>query len=159
MRYPLLILAAAAALVTACGSDSSSPTGITGGGTPPAVFTVTFDSGSVDSASAAVGSVIPVHIHVKRAGVGVPSMTVTWSVAGGHGSVASATTTTDANGASSNSWTVRDTIGINAVSAVSGDGSATLSAKVTAGAASTLSKVSVDSTNVVAAGSVPLTAR
>jgi hypothetical protein len=159
MRYPLLILAAASVALAACGSDNGSTTGTgPGGTTSSAVFTVSFDSGSVDSATAPAGSVVKVRIHVKRAGVGVPSMVVTWGASSG-GAVAPTTTVTDSLGATSAFWTLGDTIGVNSVSAVSGDGSATLHALATAGAPSDLRKVSLDTMSVVAGGAVPLTAR
>jgi len=145
--------------VAACSKDSTSPAdgGVT---TPtPTVYSVTFDSGTVDSTAATVGTSIPIHIHVTKAGAGVANAPVTWTVSTGHGTVSSSTTTTDAGGGTFVNWTLGDTAGVNTISATAFDASATVRAIGTAGAAVSLAKVSTDSSAVVAGASIPLTVR
>lgn len=159
MRKSLLTFVVATFAVAACSKDS---TGLdTGGGTTttPTVYNVAFDSGIVDSTAVTVGTSIPIRIHVTKAGAAVPNAPVTWTISAGHGSVSSASTTTDANGGTFVSWTVGDTAGVNTISATAFDASATIRAIGTAGAAASILKVSSDSSAVVAGASIPLTVR
>jgi len=161
MRKSLLtfmVASLATLAVAACSKDSTSP-GNGGTTTTPTVYNVAFDSGTVDSTAATVGTAIPIHIHVTKAGAGVANAAVTWTVSAGHGTVSSSTTTTDASGGTFVNWTLGDTAGVNTISATAFDASATIRAIGTAGAPVSLVKVSADSSAVVAGASIPLTAR
>lgn len=156
MHTRLLIAAASVIAVAACSKDSTTLTSTT----PTAkVYTISLDSGMVDSASANVSTTIPVKIHVTKAGTGVAGAAVTWSVTTGHGTLSSASTTTDANGATQVNWTLGDTVGLNTLAISALDATASFRAVGIATAASNLTKVSPDTSSIVAGGSLILTAR
>src|SRR5262245_20935333 len=80
---------------------------------PPTVFSVTLDSGVVDSMTAPAGSIIPVRVHVALSGQGVPSIKVAWAIGSGRGGLSADSTSTDSLGFTSVLWTLGDTIGLN----------------------------------------------
>jgi hypothetical protein len=141
-----------------CGSDSTGPAG-SNGKTPPPVFSVVLDSGIVDSVSAPAGEPIPVRVRVAQSGTPTAGATVTWTVQAGHGATSSPTSLTDINGVASVLWTLGDSIGLNTLAAVSGDGSISMHAVGTAGPAAGVVRVSLDSVSVVAGGTVSIVAR
>jgi hypothetical protein len=149
------ILIAAAA----CGKDSSS----TGPGAPstPGTSATTGISIATDSASAlqtaAVGTIVHVSVHLKNAD-GTPSanQTVNWTVELGGGTVAAATTTTNAQGAATVDWTLGKTAGSNTLTASIVGASSQMLATGTAGPLTALIKVSKDSQSVVSNASVAL---
>jgi len=163
MRSATFITSAAVVFASlaawSCGSDNSTGPGGSNGNTPPPVFSVVLDSGIVDSVSALAGSAIPVRVRVTQSGKPAAGATVTWTVQAGHGATSSPTSLTDVNGIGSVSWTLGDSIGLNTLAAVSGDGSISMHAVGTAGAAAGVVRVSLDSVSVVAGGTVSIVAR
>jgi adhesin/invasin len=152
------VLVASLFAVWSCGGGDSTSPGGTNGGTPP-VFSVVLDSGIVDSVAAPAGTAIPVRVRVAQSGTASAGATVTWTVQAGHGTVSSPTSLTDINGIASVSWTLGDSIGLNTLAAVSGDGSISMHAVGTAGIANGVTRVSPDSVSVVAGGTVSIIAR
>jgi adhesin/invasin len=155
----LVFLAAAAA---ACSSDSGS-----GGSTSPTTPTTPSTNGiaiTVDTALAArtavVGSVLPASVHVTQNGQPAPNISVTWTVSAGGGSVAAATTVSDASGIATNTWTLSDTARVSILTAgIVNVASVTLQATTTAGPPAAVVKVSADSVVVVAGATTLLTVR
>ena len=154
----IAVLFASLLAVWSCGGDSSTgPGGPTGG--KPTTFTVELDTGIVDSISATAGTSIPVRVHVTQSGAPAAGATVTWTVQAGHGTVSAPTSLTDVNGIAAVTWTLGDSLGLNTLSAVSGDASTSLRAIATAGVASGVTRVSPDTVSVVAGGVVSIIAR
>jgi len=158
MRY--LAFVAVVIAVAACSHDSTSPSDTNNPPPPPpTLFSVTLDSGLVDSTTAPAGSIIPVRVHVALQGQVTPGVFVAWAIGSGRGALSADSTTTDSLGFASVLWTLGDTIGLNSITAHVGDGSVTWRVAGIAGAASALVKVSADSELVVTNGTLPLTAR
>ncbi len=157
MQFRRIFIGAVIALAAWSCNDHSP----TGPGTNPGgqVFTVVLDTGIVDSSTFVVGTAIPFRVRVTQSGSPAVAAIVTWTVLTGHGSVASATSTTDSSGVASVQWTIGDTVGFNSASAAAGDGSATLRAVGVGGAASAINRVTQDTSSVVATGSVAITVR
>jgi adhesin/invasin len=161
MRLSTLLAIAAATFLAACHKDSNGglPT------TPP-------DSSSTSSNglnialdttlrhdTVVVHSTITVGVLVTKAGVGVPNTSVTWTVPAGSGSVASATSTTDANGLATINWTVGDTARTNSLTASITGASVGVTVTAVGGAPTVLTKISPDSNVVVAGATLLLVAR
>ena len=150
------------ALVTvSCGSDS--PSADNGGETPtgpsPNNINVSVDSAFV-SRTAVVGSTLPAQVRVTQNGVPAASIGITWSLAKGGGTVNPATSSTDANGVATTTWTLNDTVRTAVLTAaVVGASSGTLTVTSTPGPASAIKKVSPDSIGVVAGSSTNVTVR
>jgi adhesin/invasin len=152
--YPVLVAALCAA--AACSHDTtSSPSPSTPG-------TSTSSSGlniSVDSAfanrTAVVATLIPADVHVTLSGQPSAGVTVSWIVPAGGGSVSPASSTTDASGVATATWTLGDTARTYTLTAAITGASVTLQATATAGDPAALSKISPD-TIVVAAGASTL---
>jgi hypothetical protein len=159
MRRLALILAAVA--LVACNNDTTVSTPVTppNPGTSPSGLNIAFDSGTVDADTLPVHTPIVLKLHVTQNKVGVPNVNVGWSVTNGKGTVSSASTGTDANGAASVTWTLGDTVGINTVVAAITGASATLNKFAKSGPAAAIAKVTPDSSAIVAGASVPITAR
>ena len=159
MRRFYLLFAAAFALA-ACSDGGSAPTDPTPpGDTTATVYTVTLDSGMVDSIQAPAGSIIPVRVHVRVAGTPVSRVAVAWTLASGSGLLSASSTTTDTLGRTTVLWTLSDTVAVNSITAAAGDGSVTWRVLGIAGPASTLLKITSDSSAVVAGATTPLTVR
>jgi hypothetical protein len=160
MRAPrILLIAAATAIVAACGKDNGSTEPPPGQGAQAIVYTLTVDTTLSDTVSATVATQVPVTVQLTKAGAAVPSATVTWKATLGSGKVSSETSTTDANGNASVLWTIGDTAGFNTLSITAFDASTVYHATGTAGAPSTLVRVSADSSTVVAGASLPISVR
>ena len=101
---------AAACLVAACGSDTTEPD-------PDPVLAVASGSGQSGTVGQALAS--PLVVRVTRSGAGLSGATVSWSVTSGGGTVSPATSTTDASGNASTTWTLGPTAGANMVQASS----------------------------------------
>jgi adhesin/invasin len=156
----LFLIAATAFFVAACGKDSNGSTGpVSGEGPQQIVYTLTVDTTLADTATATVGTAVPVRVQVTKAGAIVPNGTVKWKVSSGGGTVSSDSTTTDANGDASILWTLGDTAGYNVLAISSFDASAAYVALGTAGVATELTRVTADSSLVVAGASLPLSVR
>ena len=153
------MLAGAVAAATACGSDSSP----SGPGTPstPGTSATTGISIATDSASAlqvaTVGTVVHVSVHLKNSdGTPAVNQSVNWTVELGGGTVATASSTTNATGAATMDWTIGKTAGSNTLTATIVGASSQMLATGTAGPLTSLIKVSKDSQVVVSNASVAL---
>jgi hypothetical protein len=152
--YPVLVAALCAA--AACSHDTtSSPSPSTPG-------TSTSSSGlniSVDSAfanrTAVVATAIPAAVHVTLSGQPSAGVTVSWIVPAGGGSVSPASSTTDASGEATATWTLGDTARVYTLAATITGASVTSQTTATAGNPTALAKISPD-TLVVAAGASTL---
>ena len=105
---PLAILLAAA--VAACGDDD---------GTGPGESTPVMAKQSGDAQTGDPGAALPdpIVVRVTRDGSALPGQTVSWNVSAGGGSVSPGTSTTDANGDASTTWTLGPAPGGNALDA------------------------------------------
>src|SRR5215831_1306592 len=132
----VLPLAAAAA----CGSDNPASTGDGTGtnnnGTP---YSVSADTTFL-SRTAPIG-------------------TVSWFPAAGSGTVSAKTSTTDAGGNASITWTLSDTARVNTLTATAGTGSVNLTATSTPGAPNAIARATADSTTLVAGASTLIIVR
>lgn len=126
------------AAVAACDSSDTN--------SPSLVATTVSASVGIDGQSATVGST-PVSgtsvLVFDQNGTALSNATVTWTVTSGAGTVSSATSTTDANGLASITWTLGTASGANTlVASLAGGASVTITATGVAGAVSTLTVVS-----------------
>lgn len=97
---------------------TGSPVTYTASATAGAPTTLAIGSG--DNQSATVGNALPAPLAAvvtDAYGNGVPGVNVSWLVATGGGSLASATTVTGTGGAASNTWTLGPTVGGQTVTA------------------------------------------
>lgn len=154
MRRTLALLFSVAA--AACGSSSDS--GSTGPGTPQTAYSLSADSAFLIR-TALIGTPLPTTVHVELGGVAASNVEVSWFPTTGSGSVSAKTSTTDANGNASVTWTLGDTARVDSLTATAGTGSVNFAATATSGTGVTLSKVSADSTKVVAGASALLSVR
>jgi len=159
-RVCLLMIAIGSA---ACGSDSPAKSD-DGGSTPTGPTTSNGINVTVDTAlisrTAVVGSKLPAQVRVTQNGVPAAGIGITWSLSKGGGTVDPATSSTDANGIASTTWTLNDTVRTSVLTgAVVGSASATLTVTSTAGPVAAVKKVSPDSIGVVAGASTNVTVR
>jgi alpha-tubulin suppressor-like RCC1 family protein len=121
------------------GGDKPKPAQIAAASTPPA--------------SATVGSQVPLSVKVTDAsGQAVKGTTVQWAVTGGGGSITPASSTTDATGVATATWTLGNTAGVQtATASFDATHSVTFTVTATAGAASGVT-VTPDSVNLSSLG-------
>lgn len=111
-RSSLALLLAVAAM-GACGEDN--------GTNPQPQTSVAIVSGNAQSGQVGAALANDVVVRVSRDGSGVQGTSVAWSVTAGGGSVNPTTSTTDADGLASTTWTLGPSAGANTVqAAVSG---------------------------------------
>jgi hypothetical protein len=159
MRAPrILLMVVAAALVAACNKDNGTNP-VEGGGPTPILYTLTVDTTLADTATATVGTQVPVRVHLSKAGVAVPGGTVTWKATLGSGKVSADSNVTDANGDASILWTVGDTAGLNTLAIASFDATTAYHAKGTPDVPSDLIRISADSSLVVSGAALPIAVR
>ena len=145
-----------------CSTDSSaSPTGSSGGdGSTSSSNAMNI---AVDSAfavrAAVVGVSLPAKVRVTLNGTPVAGLAVTWTPAARSGTVSAATSATDSTGYAVTTWIVGDSVGTQTLTASITGASINLVAEATAGPATTLTKVTADSSAVVAGASLLLTVR
>jgi hypothetical protein len=159
-RQPVLrvvtIIALCASAAVACGHDSSNTTGPASSANG---FSMAIDSGS-NLQIAVVGHTIHVAVTLATSNGGsIGGQTATWLIASGGGTVASSSTVTDANGRTSNDWTLGTTSGQNTVSVSAAGVAVTVTATGAADALHGLIKVSTDSQTVVASSSTSFVVR
>ena len=151
----VLPLAAAAA----CGSDNPASTGDGTGtnnnGTP---YSVSADTTFL-SRTAPIGTALASTVHVELGGVAAANVTVSWFPAAGSGTVSAKTSTTDAGGNASITWTLSDTARVNTLTATAGTGSVNLTATSTPGAPNAIARATADSTTLVAGASTLIIVR
>jgi len=125
--------------------------------TAPVVATTITANEATNGQSGAAGTVLaqPVAVTVlDQNGAPISNATVNWAVESGGGSVASATSVTDANGNATVAWTVGPTVGTDSLKAsIAGGTDAFIMATVTPGPASAL-LITSGGTQTIAAGSV-----
>jgi hypothetical protein len=155
--HPCFVVALCAA--AACSHDTTSAS-------PPTPGTSTSSNGlniSIDSTftnrTTVVATAIPAIVHVTLAGQPSAGVTVSWIVPAGGGSVSPASSTTDASGVATATWTMGDTARAYTLTAAITGASVTLQATATAGDPVTLSKVSADTIAVAAGASTLVTVR
>jgi len=157
MKRPALFgIVAAIAGIAACSKDSTS-LGTTA--PPPANgFNIVVDSG-ISGETLSVHSAIPVRVHVTQNGTAAPGQTVTFSPGTTNGSVSATTATTDAAGAASVIWTLGDTARLYTLVVSMTGVSTNVTETAVGGTASAMSKVSADSSAVVAGAALSIVAR
>ena len=156
-RFFLFALSLSAA--AACGSSSDGSGGTTTPGGPSSTaYSLSADS-TFQARTALIGSALPTTVHVELGGVPAANVTVNWFPNALSGTVSSKTSTTDANGNASVTWTLSDTVRVNTLTATAGTGSVNVTAATTPGPVTTLTKASADSTSLVAGASTILTVR
>jgi hypothetical protein len=118
---------------------------------------------AVDSAfavrTAVVGTSLPAKVRVTLNGTPVVGLGVLWTPATRSGTVSATTSATDSTGYAVTTWIVGDTVGTQTLTASITGASANLVAEASAGPATTLTKVTADSSAVVAGASLLLTVR
>ncbi|HEY2163812.1 MAG TPA: Ig-like domain-containing protein [Gemmatimonadaceae bacterium] len=143
--------------VAACSSDNG--TGGTGpNNTPATPYSVSADSSFLNR-TAPIGTALANTVHVELGGQPSANVTVSWFTAAGSGTTSAKTSTTDANGDASITWTLSDTVRVNTLTATAGSGSVNITATSTPGPASAISAATADSTLLVAGASTLLGVR
>jgi adhesin/invasin len=159
LRFLLSLALCAAA---SCGADSStSPTGSstgTDGSTSSNGMNVAADSAFALRA-AVVGTSMPAQVRVTLNGTPVVGAVVTWTPATRSGTVSPTASATDSAGYAVATWIVGDSVGTQTLTASITGASANLVVDASAGPATTLTKVTTDSSSVVAGSSLLLTVR
>jgi hypothetical protein len=154
----LLQIALPLLAVAACSSDNGSSGG-TGPGNPPATaYSVSADSSFLDR-TALIGTSLDTKVHVELGGQPSANVTVSWFTAVGSGATSAKTSTTDASGNASITWTLSDTAHVNTLTATAGTGSVNLTATSTPGPPSAIARATADSTLLVAGASTLLSVR
>jgi adhesin/invasin len=157
------LLATLVAVATSCGSsddnsgDSGTPTNPNNPSNPSGL-NISTDSGFSDR-TAVVATALPARVHVTQNGQPAANVTVTWAITAGGGKTAPATSTTDATGATSTTWTIGDTVRVNTLSASVTGSSTTMQVIATAGPGAALARASADSSVVVSGSSLVLAVR
>lgn len=151
MRTSIVVIASLAAAV-ACSRDlTSNSTPSTGGDSSSSKgLNISVDSAFANR-TAVVATPIPAVVHVTLAGQPAPGVSVSWVLTDGGGSVSPTSSTTDASGVATTTWTLGDTARAYTLTAAISSGSVGLQATAIAGPAAALTKISSD-TIVVAAG-------
>src|SRR5262249_43948498 len=121
-----------------CGSDNPASTGNGPGGTSGTAYSVSADSAFLDR-TAPIGTALDTKVHVELGGQAAANVTVSWFPSAGSGTVSAKTSTTDASGNASITWTLGDTARVNTLTATAGTGSTNLSATSTPGAPTAIS--------------------
>ncbi|MGH8542102.1 MAG: S8 family serine peptidase [Gammaproteobacteria bacterium] len=107
-RHALFAAIAALALAR-CGGDGTGP-----GGSQPRPAALAFVSGSNQAGTVAEPLGQPLVVRVTSdAGAGASGVVVSWALTGGGGSLSASTSTTDANGRASVTWTLGTVAGTN----------------------------------------------
>ncbi len=149
VRRRTVLALAALGVVGACGSDNDNTTAPLVATTITAVAATNAQTGAVGKALAQPVGVLV----VDQNGAPFANATVTWAVQTGGGSVASATSVTDATGTATVVWTMGPTAGTDSLKASLALGAATfITATATTGTASAIN-ITSGATQSVTAGS------
>ncbi|GMR13051.1 MAG: hypothetical protein BMS9Abin29_1250 [Gemmatimonadota bacterium] len=129
IRFPRLVSIFLPVLAVAgCGGgDSTTPVTPPPPPPPPAALTIVAGNDQAGEPGTALGDQLAVRV-TDAAGQPLGTIAVAWSVESGGGSLASAQTSTDAQGQATNSWTLGPTAGAGSVSATVGALSVTFNA-------------------------------
>jgi hypothetical protein len=152
IAFPLIAAAA-------CGSDNPASTGNgTGSNTGTAYSVSAADSTFLDR-TAPIGTALNTKVHVELGGLPAANVTVSWFTSVGSGTVSAKTSTTDATGNASITWTLSDTARVNTLTATAGTGSVNITATSTPGPATAIAPATADSTSLVAGASTLISVR
>jgi len=145
--FSTIIAVGMTAATTACGDDKSSNTA------PLVATTVTINTGS-DGQTGTVGQALaqPISVHVvDQNGAAFAGATVTWTVMSGGGAVSGPTSTTNATGDATTTWTLGNTAGADSLKADLGNGASVIvAATATAGPFASLALMSGDAQSLTA---------
>ena len=143
-KFSIAILALAA--LAACGGDDEGTNVVTQ--TPTSLSITTGTNNQTGVVGAALATPLSVKV-VDQNGAAVAGATVTWTVSTGGGTLSKATSTTDASGIATTTWTLPNAAGAYTVAAAIANGqSVTFNATATASTATTLSIVSGNNQSV-----------
>jgi plastocyanin len=154
VKHPTTVLLLGLAL-SACGGGDGN------GGTPPATTAIAKNpTASGDAQSGIVGQPLaePVRVRVTESGAPLPGATVTWSTTAAGGGLGAPSTTTDNDGAATNTWTLGTAAGPQtAQAALSGASGSpvTFNATANADAAASLSKFGGDGQDASVSTALP----
>lgn len=144
-RASLALAALAVIGAGACGNDNN---------TVPLTATTITTNAATNAQTGVVGTALAQPIGVIVAdqnGAPLGNATVNWAVTAGGGTVASATSVTDANGNATVVWTLGTTVGTDSLQAsIAGGADTFITGIVTAGAASAMHVTSADTLTVTA---------
>jgi hypothetical protein len=159
MRTSIVVIATLAAAM-ACSRDlTSNSTPSTGGDTSSSKkLNISVDSAFANR-TAEVATAIPAAVHVTLAGQPAPGVAVSWVLADGGGSVSPTSSTTDATGVATTTWTLGDTARAYTLTAAISSASVGLQATAVAGPVNALTKISPDTIVVAAGASAFITVR
>lgn len=161
MRPTFLLLAFASVVATAaCHKDSTSPGdggGGGGGGPTPIVYTLYVDTLLPDTVTTTVATAVPVRAVLTKEGLPVPNAKVAWKT--NTGTVSSDTTFTNADGVASVSWTIANTAGFNSLAITAFDAATSYTAIGTPGSPTLVTRVTADSSAVIAGAALPIQVR
>ncbi len=145
-RWSLALAALAVIGASACSDNDNTTTGLT-------ATTIT-TSAATNAQTGVVGTALaqPVAVVVAdQNGAPLANATVNWAVTAGGGTVASATSVTDANGNATVVWTLGTTVGTDSLMAsIAGGADTFITAIATAAAASAVHVTSADTLTVTA---------
>ncbi len=145
-KWSLALAALAVIGASACSDNDNTTTALT-------ATTITANA-ATNAQTGVVGTALaqPVAVIVAdQNGAALANATVNWAVTAGGGSVASATSVTDANGNATVVWTLGTTVGTDSLMAsIAGGADAILTATATAAAASAVHVTSADTLTVTA---------
>jgi len=146
-RWSLALAAMVVIGASACSDNNDNST------SPLTATTITASS-ATNAQTGVVGTALarPVAVVVAdQNGAPLAGATVNWAVTAGGGSVASATSVTDASGNATIAWTLGTTVGTDSLEAsIAGGASAFITATATAAAASAVHVTSADTLTVTA---------
>jgi Bacterial Ig-like domain (group 1) len=143
----------------ACGSSNPASTGDgTGGNNNATAYSLSADSTFLDR-TAPIGTALATTVHVELGGQAAANVAVSWFTSVGSGTTSAKTSTTDANGNASITWTLSDTARVNTLTATAGTGSVNLTATSTPGAPTAIAPATADSTSLVAGASTLISVR
>jgi len=153
-KYGMTVVRGSASVMTAMLVCASVACSDSDSNTAPAVATTITANASANGQSGTVGQALatPISVHVADQNeTGMAGATVTWAVRAGAGSVSAATSTTDASGDATITWTLGNLMGVDSLTAAIGSGaSVVITANATAAGLASLFKVSGDSQSVAA---------
>ena len=156
--YPLFVAAVCTAAACSHDATSSSSPSTTGTSSSSSGLNIAVDSTEVNQ-TVVVGTAIPAVVHVTLTGQPAPGVAVSWIVTGGGGSVSPASSTTDASGVATATWTLGDTAHTYMLTAGITGASVTLYATATAGPLAALAKQNPDTITLAPGASTLLTVR
>ena len=139
-------------LVGGCLSGTATDTG------SGPFFTITLDSG-IDNQSVAAGTALGLRVRVTHEGTPQSGALILWTVTAGGGQAVNQQNVTDSLGHATATWILGNAVGANTLSISTVDDSLTVHAQGVPGHATTLDRVSADTSNVAAGSPVTLSVK